>query len=96
LVRVGKGTLTSCSLKKVGGKVTEAAIEKYIETAAEELLKAGAKKVVTPIAEKVVEAAKDTDITHGQLEDLMLKSMTDPSGEFASRVADKVIAEFKP
>jgi len=38
----------------------------------------------------------DTDITHGQLEDLMLKSMTDPSGEFASRVADKVIAEFKP
>jgi hypothetical protein len=82
--------------KKVGGKVTEAAIEKYIATAAGELLKAGAKEMVTPIAEKVVETAKDTDITHGQLEDLMLKSMTDPSGEFASRVSDRVLAEFKP
>jgi hypothetical protein len=82
--------------KKVGGKVTEAAIEKYIVTAAEELLKADAKKMVTPIAEKVVESAKDRDITHGQLADLMLNSMADPSGQFAGRVSDKVLAELKP
>ncbi len=82
--------------KKVGGKVTADAIEKYILIEAEELLKDDAKSMVTPIAEKVVESAKDTDITQGQLVDLMLKSMTNSSGQFARRVSDKVLAEFKP
>lgn len=84
--------------KKLGGKVTEEAIEKYIVTEAEELLKADAKEMVTSVTEKVVEGAKseDADITQGQLLDLILKSMTSPSGQFARRVSDKVMAEFKP
>jgi hypothetical protein len=66
-------------------------------TEAEELLKDDAKHVVAPIAEEVVETAKDTDITHDQLVDLMmLKSMADPSGQFAGRLSDKAMAEFKP
>ncbi len=82
--------------KKLGGKVTEDAIEKYIVTEAEELIKNDAKNMVTPIAEKVVETAKDTDVTHGQLVDMMLNSMTNPSGELAARVSDKIMADFRP
>jgi hypothetical protein len=82
--------------KKVGKDVTEAAIEEYIVTEAEELLKDDAKDMVTKITEKVVEKAKDKDITQGQLVDLMLESMTDPSGQFARRVSDKVMADLKP
>jgi hypothetical protein len=82
--------------KKLGGKVTEEAIEKYILTETEELIKDNAKKMVTPIVEKVVDTAKDKDITNGQLVDLMLQSMTNPSGPLASGVADKIMAEFKP
>jgi hypothetical protein len=82
--------------KKLGGKVTEEAIEKYILTETEELLKDDAKNMVTPLVEKVVETAQDKDITNGQLADLMLKSMTDPSGELGRRVSDKIMAEFRP
>ena len=82
--------------KKLGGKVTKEAIEKYIVTEAEELIKDNAKKMVTPVVEKIVETAHDKDITNGQLADLMLKSMTDPSGQLANSVSDKIMAEFKP
>lgn len=82
--------------KKLGGKVTEDAIEKYIVTEVEEMLKDDAKNMVTPIVEKVVETAQDKDITNGQLVDLMLNSMTNPSGQLGREVSDKIMAGFKP
>jgi hypothetical protein len=84
--------------KKLGGKVTQEAIEKYIVTEAEEILKDKAKEMVTPIAEEIAKTAKDAgkDITNGQLADLMLTSMANPSGPLALSVSDKIMAEFRP
>jgi hypothetical protein len=82
--------------KKLGAEVTEAAIEKYIVTEAEEILKGKAKDMVTPIVEKIVESAKEKDITNGQLADMLLTSTTDPSGQLAHLVSDKIMQDFKP
>ena len=82
--------------KKLGGKVAQEAVVEYIEHAAEELIKTRLKAVVTPVAEHVVESAKDKDITHGQVVDMMLNSVTDPSGQFAKQLADKLAADLQP
>jgi hypothetical protein len=82
--------------KKLGGKVTEAMIEKYIVTEAEEVIKSHTKDLVTPIAEHVVESAKDKDITNGQIVDMMIASMSNPSGQFADSMLQKMVADFKP
>lgn len=82
--------------KKLGGKVTDDAIDEYIVKYAEERIKEGTKDLVMPIAEYVVETAKDSDITHEQLVDLMLKAMTDPAGQLAISLSDRLNADFKP
>ncbi len=81
--------------KTLGGKVSEKEIHEYFVATAEELIKFGANKMVTPIAEHVVESAKDTDITNGQLANMMLDIMTDPSGQFAITLSDKLTTDIE-
>jgi hypothetical protein len=83
--------------KKLGAELTEDAIEKYIVTQVEEMLKSDAKDLVTSATEKIVEKAKEQekDITGEELANAMLQSMSDPNGEFAKRVSERVLTTYK-
>jgi hypothetical protein len=82
--------------KKLGAEVTENAIEKYIVTQVEEMLKSDAKDLVTSATEKIVETAKDQakEMTGEELANAMLQTMSNPSGEFARRVRERVLATY--
>ncbi|HUC66699.1 MAG TPA: hypothetical protein VMA53_14770 [Stellaceae bacterium] len=83
--------------KKLGAEVTENAIEKYIVTQVEEMLTSDAKDLVTSATEKIIETAKDQakEMTGEELANAMLQTMSNPSGEFARRVSERVLATYK-
>ena len=62
----------------------------------EELLKDKANDAVKETVKRVTEGEKGKDITHEQLAGSINEALANPSGAFAARLAEKVMADYRP